>query len=117
MTEIALSGRAFLLAPLLSDTISTGFLEVLDNALALPVSNAKIELGACVSLLRGLAIPVNRFHAILGDSIAAVVGKAKPVLRACVSLLCGFAIPVNSFDVVLAHSLATVVSITEPLLG
>ena len=60
---------------------------VLRHAIALAIKPTKVVLGDCVSLCRGLFVPLPRLDIVLRDDIAVFMQPPKAVLAVSLSLL------------------------------
>ncbi len=86
-------------------------------ATAILVYGPKVDLGAGVPLLCGLAVPLRRLGIVLRHTLAVLVHAGEEELVGGVALLCGLPVPQHRLDVVLWHAVAVGVHDAEAELG
>lgn len=77
---------------------------VLENALPLGITHAKIGLGFGKTLVCGLSKPLHCFGIVLGSALPHGVAEAKVVLCLGNTLFCSLSIPLHRFGMVLGNA-------------
>ena len=89
------------------------FRAVLFHAFSIGITNAKIELCKCITILRRFTIPFNCFRAVLFHAFSIAIAIAKITLCHCIALFCRFAVPLHCPDRVFCYTFSCPVAIAK----